>query len=336
MSNNQIIDEVIAKMSDKLTPDQLTLLEANMIISFRGMKVEKECYDLALNARDWEWYLKRFRATKRLQNCSEGTIGQYEFTLSKLREYVPKNPQDISTDDIKYFLAMFGDRQAATTGKDISKSYLNNARNNLSSFFGWMHDEGYRSTNPVRNVPIIKTPKVMRHAYSGADMEKLKFNAHSVRDKAFLYFLDATGCRVGEAISVNRADINFDLRTILIYGQKGKAEREVCFNEETAFWLKEYLNTRTDEDPALFVKARSPHTRLTKTGAEHIVREIGKTAGVHAYPHRFRRTMITRCNRRGMQLQDIQTLAGHVNATTTQIYIDMQKEGVRAAYDRCS
>lgn len=334
--SNPIIDQVIMKMSDKLTPDQLTLLEANLIISFQGKKVEEECTELATTVRGWDWYISRFRATKRLKNCAEGTIDQYGFTLEKFREYVPKNPLDVTTDDIKYFLAVFGDREAITSGKQISKSYINNTRNNLSSFFGWMHDEGYMTTNPVRSVPIIKVPRIMRHAYSGEDMEKLKANATTVRDKAFIYFLDATGCRIGEAISVNRNDINWNTHSIVIYGQKGKAEREVCFTEEAGYWLKEYLKSRTDDDDALFVKSRKPNTRLTKTGGEHVIREIGNACGVHAYPHRFRRTMITRCNRRGMQLQDIQILAGHVNATTTQIYIDMAKQSVRDAYARCN
>ena len=336
MSNNQIIDNVLAKMSDKLSSDQLTLLEANLIISFQGMKVEQECTALAPAPRDWEWYLSRFRATKRLKNCSEGTIAQYDYTINKFREYVPKNPLDVNTDDVKYFLAMFGDRETVTSKKPISKSYINNAKNNLSSFFGWMHDEGYLPTNPVRNVPTIKIPKVIRHAYSGADMESMKSIAKSTRDMAFIHFLDATGCRISEAISIDRADINWDTRTIVIYGMKGKAEREIMFTEECAYWLKKYLAERTDEDPALFVKARAPHSRLTKTGGEHIIRELGKAAGVHAYPHRFRRTMITRCDRRGMPLQQIQALAGHVNPATTQVYIDMATQSIRSAYDRCN
>lgn len=334
--SNPIIETVISKMSDKLTTDQLTLLEANLIISFQGMKVERECTDLVPATKDWEWFLSRFRATKRLKNCAEGTISQYEYTINRFREYVPKVPTDVQTDDIKYFLAVFGERETTTTKKKVSKTYLNNAKNNLSSFFGWMHDEGYISKNPVRNVPTIKVPRTIKHAYSGEDMEKLKAASCSLRDKAFVYFLDATGCRIGEALSVNRDDINWDTRAIVVYGTKGKAEREVMITEEAAYWLKAYLNSRDDDEPALFVKAKRPHTRLTKTGGEHIIRELGRASNVHAYPHRFRRTMITRCNKRGMPLQDIQALAGHTNATTTQIYIDMAKASIRSAYDRCN
>lgn len=338
MSNqsNAVIDNVLARMSDQLTPDQLTLLEASLIVSLRGMTVEQECTDLAPSVRDWEWFLSRFRANKRLKNCSEGTIELYEYAIKKLREYVDKPPQEYEENDVKYFLSVYGSQISPLTKRVPSKTYLNNLKNELGSFFGWMHDEGYIAKDPVRNIPMIKAPKIMKKAYSGEDMERMKANARSVRDKAFIYFLDATGCRIGEALSVDRDMINWDSRTIIIYGQKGKAEREVIFTEEAGYWLKEYLQQRTDEDPALFVRAKAPHSRLTKTGGEHIIRELGKASGVHAYPHRFRRTMITRCDRRGMPIQTIRALAGHTNVATTQIYIDMNKEAVRASYERCS
>lgn len=338
MSNQSsaVIDNVLARMSDHLAPEQLTLLEASLIVSLRGMTVETECTELTPVVRDWEWFLSRFRANKRLKNCAESSISQYEYAIGKLREYVNKNPQEYEENDIKYFLSMYGSQVSPLTKRPPSKGYLNNLRNDLGSFFGWMHDEGLIAKDPTAGIPMIKAPKIMKKAYSGEDMERMKANARSVRDKAFIYFLDATGCRIGEALSVNRDMINWNNRTIIIYGTKGKAEREVIFTEEASYWLKEYLQQRTDEDPALFVKARAPHTRLTKTGGEHIIRELGKVAGVHAYPHRFRRTMITRCDRRGMSLQDIRALAGHANVSTTQIYIDMNKEAIRASYERCS
>lgn len=334
--SREIIDQVLARMSDKLTSDQLTLLEANMIISMHGMTVEREHTELAVQNRNWEWYLSRFRATKRLKNCTESTLRQYEYAINKLREYVPKMPQDMRGDDIKYFLAVFGDRNTVTSKKPVSKTYINNMKNNLGSFFAWMYDEGYISKNPVKTIPVIKINKTIRHAYNGEDMEKMKSAARNVRDMALIYFLDATGCRISEAISINKDDINWERRSVVVRQTKGKADREVLFTEECAYRLREYLKAREDDDPALFVKEKAPHSRLTKSGAEYIVRTIGQATGVHAYPHRFRRTMITRCNRRGMPLQDIQTLAGHTNAQTTQIYIDMAKESVRSEYERCS
>ena len=334
--SSTVIDNVVAKMSDKLTADQLTMLEATLIVSLRGMRVEQECTAIAPAVRGWDYFLQRFRATKRLKNCAESTLSQYDYAIEKLREYVPKNPQDIETNDIKYFLSMYGSQPSKLTKKLPSKTYINNLKNDLSAFFIWMHGEGYISTNPVSGVPTIKVPKTMKHAYTGEDMERMKDAAKLVRDKALLYFLDATGVRISEAMAIDRDQICWETRSIIIYGTKGKAERQVLFTEECAYWLKQYLESRTDDNPALFVKKIKPDSRLSKGGAEHIIRELGKQLGIHAHPHRFRRTMITRCNRRGMSLQEIQSLAGHTNASTTQIYIDMQRESVRAAYAKCS
>jgi site-specific recombinase XerD len=323
-------------MSDKLTPDQLTMLEATLIVSLRGMTVEKECTALVESPHNWDWYLSRFRATKRLKNCAESTLKQYDYALGKLREYVGKNPQEYEENDIKYFLSMYGSQVSPLTKMTPSKTYINNLKNDINAFFSWMADEGYISKNPVKGIPKIKVPKTMKHAYNGSDMEKMKSAARNVRDLALIYFLDATGVRVSEAVSIDRDSINWDRMSIVIYGTKGKAEREVLFTEECAYRLRQYLGTRDDDNPALFVKSKAPHSRLTKNGAEYIIAEIGKSVGIHAHPHRFRRTMITRCNRRGMTLQDIQSLAGHTNASTTQIYIDMQGDAVRASYARCS
>lgn len=338
MSNqaNVVIDKVIANMSDKLNNEQLTYLEATLLVSLRGMHVEQECTELVTQQNGWDYYLSRFRATKRLKNCSESTLRQYDYAIRKLREYIPKQPQEIETNDIKYFLGVYGAQPSKLTKKLPSKTYINNLRNDISAFYMWMHEEGYIGTNPVAGIPEIKVPKIMKHAYSGEDMERMKDAAKTIRDKALLYFLDATGVRVSEAISIDRDQINWDSRSIIIYGTKGKAERVILFTEECSYWLKRYLESRTDNDPALFVKNKKPNSRLTKTGAEYIIRELGKSLNIHAHPHRFRRTMITRCNKRGMGLQEIQALVGHTNASTTQIYIDMQNSAIKASYERCS
>lgn len=333
--NEIVIDKVIASMSDKLSSDQLTMLEATLIISLRGMIVEQEHTELSTVTQGWDWYLSRFRATKRLKNCAESTLKQYDYALKKLREYVSKNPQEIEENDIKYFLAVYGSQVSPITKKLPSKIYINNLKADINAFYSWMFEEGYIGKNPCKNIPDAKVPKVIKHAYSGEDMEKMKSIAReNIRDMALLYFLDATGCRISEAISVDKDQINWNRRSIIIYGTKGKAEREVLFTEECEYWLKEYLKTRTDDNSALFVKKNKPNSRLTKSGAECIISQLGKKIGIHAHCHRFRRTMITRCNRRGMSLQNIQSLAGHTNANTTKIYIDMQNESIRASYNQ--
>ena len=111
---------------------------------------------------------------------------------------------------------------------------------------------------------------------------------------------------------------------------KGGKERRVYINEKTNLYLKEYLQGRTDTDPALFVSLKGGHERLSKSGIEDIIRRIGKRANVEkAHPHRFRRTALTNALNRGMPLQEAMILAGHSKPETTMRYCTVDQEAVQ-------
>ena len=107
-------------------------------------------------------------------------------------------------------------------------------------------------------------------------------------------------------------------------------EEKVPLTAEEEAYLKEYLESRKDNDPALFVGSKKPNSRLTKTGIEDIIRRIGEKAGVeNAHPHRFRRTALTNALNRGMPLQEAMIFAGHAKSETTMRYCTVNQEGVR-------
>ncbi len=94
--------------------------------------------------------------------------------------------------------------------------------------------------------------------------------------------------RVGELVKLNRTDINFNERSCIVFG-KGSSEREVYFDARTKIHLWQYLNSRTDDNPALFVSLRSPHKRLEIGGVEFLLRKLGRIAAIeNVHPHRFR------------------------------------------------
>lgn len=322
--HDTIIRSVMERMDGTLTQEQKTLLEAALIVSLKDTVIVSNSREHA----DWEWYTERFYQQKRMIGCAESSLKQYLMTLHELRKVLNKNPAEITGNDIRAFLLYVEPK--------ISKTTLNNKLRNLSSFFEWMCDEEYIIRNPCKGIPAIRVTKKVKKAFSGEDLEKMRDGANNLRDKALQYFLDSTGCRISEAVSVNRDDINFDTRSLIVYGSKGKAEREVLFTDECAYHLKMYLQSRTDDCEALFVTRLSPHRRLAAAGAQKALKTIGARVGVKAYSHRFRRTMITRCSRRGMPMGEIQRLAGHVNPQTTQIYIDMDSRTVRSSYQRLS
>ena len=178
-------------------------------------------------------------------------------------------------------------------------------------------------------VESIKVEKKIRKPYTDEERERMLRKCSSLRDKALLEFLYSTAVRVSELSEINREDIRYANKELIVYG-KGAKERTVYINERTNMYLKEYLESRKDNDPALFVGSKKPNSRLTKTGIEDIIRRIGEKAGVeNAHPHRFRRTALTKALNRGMPLQEAMIFAGHAKSETTMRYRTVNQEGVR-------
>lgn len=147
--------------------------------------------------------------------------------------------------------------------------------------------------------------------------------------------LYSTAGRIGEVVAINRNDVDFYRKEIVIWGQKGKKERTVYLTDGCIYHLKKYLDSRTDDNPALFVSLRKPYNRIGKNGIEAMLRKLGLEAGIHAHPHKFRRTMLTDGGARGIPLQELQAYAGHTKADTTMLYISVKEDAVKASFMRC-
>lgn len=178
-------------------------------------------------------------------------------------------------------------------------------------------------------VEDIKVEKIIRKPFSDEERERMLRGCDTLRDKAMLEFMYSTAVRVSELARLNREDIRFGTKDLIVYGKGGK-ERKVYLNDRTNMYLREYMQSRSDSNPALFAGIKAPHNRLTKSGIEDIVRRIGQRAGVEkAHPHRFRRTAITNALNRGMPLQEAVWFAGHVKPETTLRYATEDQEAVQ-------
>ena len=325
---NELIQAILSDMKEILTGEQLTKLDAVLTIRCHGYRLEKECTDVTVADNQWHRVIMKYLACKRLENCSEGTIRSYGLALTKMFETIGKKLTEITTDDIRYYLALY--RQ----NRGVSASYLDTLRRYLRAFFEWANDEGYISYNPVRQVKRVKVPKKIKKPYSPEELEMLKRSAETERDLALIEVMYSTAGRVGEISALNRSDVHISDRECIIYGQKGKKERKVYLTPESCYHLRKYLESRTDDNPALFVGLRSPHKRLDKTAIQSMVHKLGLHCGIHAHPHKFRRTMLTDCSARGMSLQEIQAYAGHCSPETTMEYITVKEDSVRASFNR--
>lgn len=261
---------------------------------------------------DSEDLLRFFLDAKRVEGKSEKTLSRYSYILKRLQTGTGVPFSRMTVHHIRGFYS-------AERARGIASSTLEGNRQVYSSFFGWLTREGLIQHNPMVNLASIKQPKVVRKPFDAAELAKLEKAAEDPRDRALIAFLESTGCRVSEICQMNTEDIEESNNSLIVHG-KGDKERRVWFDKETAMWLEEYLLTRTDSDPALFIGRTGK--RLTPDGIRCILNRIAARAGVeNVHPHRFRRTRATTLINRGMAVQDVATVLGHSKLDTTMRYI---------------
>lgn len=324
----EFIATVLEKMGNHISPEQATVLEWTLSVILDDYQMEKESHEIVPYDGNAEKIVRRFLTVKHLAGCSEHTVKTYQFHLQKLALNLRCPLQDLDTNDLRCFLAAYKEK------RKVSNVTLENMRLCLSSFFGWLYEEGLIKKNPMRRIGRIKADKVIKKPFSGEEMERIRMNCQRERDLAILEFLYSTGVRVSEAVRLNRDQINFNQSECVVFGKGGK-ERTVYLNSKACIHLRRYLDSRTDDNPALFVGIKKPHQRLSKEGIEAILRGIGRSSGVdHVHPHRFRRTMATNALNRGMPVQEVRQLLGHEKMDTTMIYCTVSQEGVRLSHKK--
>lgn len=316
------IMEVLRRMQTALQEGQLNELKNVLNMVFAGCELAENT-DLQVVDRSWLGDLEDFLVSKALEGESPETVNRYRYELNRLLSYVNKSVSDILPGDISGYMRMY------KKIRQVSNQTLKNVRTVYSSFFTWLRDRGRIRKNPMMLVEDVKVESVIRKPYSDEDREKMFRACTTLRDKAMLEFLYSTAVRVSELARLDRKDIRFGTKDIIVYG-KGAKERRVYLNDRTNMYMREYLQSRTDDNPALFVGVRIPHGRMTKAGIEDAIRRIGRRAGVEkAHPHRFRRTALTNALNRGMPLQEAMLMAGHAKPETTMRYCTVDMEAVQ-------
>ena len=186
--------------------------------------------------------------------------------------------------------------------------------------------------SPVRRIHKIRTETVVKETYTDENIEIMRDNCKEIRDLAMIDLLNSTGMRVGELVRLNISDINFNERECIVFG-KGSKERVVYFDARTKIHLQNYLDSRTDNNPALFVSLKSPHERLKIGGVEVRLREFGRQLGINkVHPHKFRRTLATMAIDKGMPIEQLQQLLGHRKIDTTLQYAMVKQSNVKIAH----
>lgn len=296
-----LITDIIQGMLPYLNNAQSKRLQEILQSTFTNYEITSSTVEAKEAEQD---FVELFLAAKRIEGCSEKSLKYYEATITTMIKTINKNVKYIVTDDIRGYLTEHQQK------KGLSKVTIDN----------------------IRRIHKVKTGTNIKETYSDETLEIMRDNCNELRDLAIIDMLASTGMRVGEMVLLNRNDIDFNERECIVFG-KGSKERIVYFDARTKIHLQNYLESRNDNNPALFVSLKSPHERLKIGGIEARLREFGKKLGLNkVHPHKFRRTLATVAIDKGMPIEQLQQLLGHRKIDTTLQYAMVKQSNVKIAH----
>lgn len=319
-------------------------VKEEMYIILSGYDVANRSTELSVMCEDRNQSLiKKFIISKTVKGCSERTVKLYSTELPKILEKIGKAADEICSDDIRLYLAkrLRVDKVSATTA--------NNELRYLGSFFKYLLDEEIIGKNPVTKVERIKNKKKEADTFSELEVERIRECIKDERNKAIIELLFSTGCRVSELVNIKLTDM--DGNKILVHG-KGNKDRIVYINPKALVSIEKYICLRNDNNPYLFPAGTFGESRKARTGwwknpelvsdghitissIEELTKRIGKKLGIiPSNPHKFRKTCATLALKRGMPIEQVSRMLGHEQISTTQIYLNIDREETEAYHKK--
>ena len=314
--------------------DKLSNIKALLYMNLSHLQFYKEETSISTQLDCSDELVHRFLASMIVRGCTEKSVKTYYQEYKTFFGVVNKSVFDITTNDIRNYLAHC---KLVRKNSDIT---INNRISMLRNLFNWLVEEEYIDKSPMLRVKENKTEHKVKEVFSDEQITVIRDIAlkKNVRDIAIIDFLYRTGVRISELVSLNRDDIDFVGRQCVVYG-KGRKERPVYLNGEAVVHLKEYLNSRTDDSPALFVSLRRPHKRLTDDGVRYMLRSLGKCDGrintIQKNPHKWRRQFVTELLEKDAPITLVADLVGHSSISTTKSnYANYSKLKAKEAHRR--
>lgn len=324
---NQLIAEITRQMIPFLDNSQMEQLQDVLQHCMWNVQIIDKPDSLIVQEKESNLdLLNMFISAKRVEGCSEKTLRYYETSIKRLFSAVDCHVTHMQTDDLRNYLSDYQQES------QCSKSNIDNIRRIMSSFFTWLEDENYIIKSPVRRIHKIRSSQTVKETYSDEALETMRDQCGCLRDLAMIDLLASTGMRVGELVRLNIDDIDFENRECVVFG-KGSKERPVYFDARTKIHLKNYIDSRIDDNPALFVSLLYPFERLEISGIEVRLRKLGQRLGItKVHPHKFRRTLATRAIDKGMPIEQVQQLLGHAKIDTTMQYAMVNQNNVKISH----
>lgn len=321
MDNEKMIKEVLKEIKDEtISKEELKVILYNIIRNYTVSKNQIEEYDFSQ-------IIKSYAIDMASLNYSKNTIKNKMYTIKDMFRFVNKDIHNITLVDLKAYLNY--------KKENCKSSSVNSLITTIKTFFTWCYDEEYIENNPSKKLKKIKQEYLIREPLSIENIERLRINCQTDRERALIEFLLSTGMRVSEIQRLNISDLNFDSNKLKILG-KGNKERIVLFNDRSKLYLKEYLTNRKGIDDALFTSEKSPYRRLGIRAIQKILKDISdrKNFTTHVFPHKLRHTFATNMFHQGVDLKTVQFLLGHKSITTTQIYVKTNINDITYKYNK--
>lgn len=326
----RFVNEFVATLSNQISDDALRLVNQKLTIFVSN-------YDIAqreTNIVPYTGYLPEcyqiYFVTRKIEGLSVKSLELYNMVLKDFFLKMNKKLEEITTNDIRLYL------YTVQETRKVCNSTLEGRRVIIHSFLEWAANEGYIGSNPCRNIKPIKFERPKRKPLTEIEMEQVRKSCRTLKDKAIVEMFYSTGCRVTELERLDILDVNFQTKEVYLFG-KGDKHRLSYLNARAEVAILDYLKSRTDDNPALFVSDRKPYDRMKKEAIERRVRLLGESSGIgrRVYPHLIRHTTATRGLDRGMAVEEIQQILGHANISTTMIYAEVSRENVKNSHKRC-
>ena len=236
-----------------------------------------------------ENYVNSRKAERGLTNWGEQWI---ETTLPKFAIALARNGKSLLTatrNDVRDFLS-------TVNGVWNRHSYFRVIR----AFFNWLEREDSVKISPCYKMQAPKTPKLVMPRPTLPEIKKLVDVALTARDKAIILMMVDTGFRKGELAGIRLTDVNWEARTIKVWG-KGAKERVGKFSDTTERYLREHLAS---------YRPNGNIWGLNYYGIASMLSRLEKATGITCNPHSFRRAWAIESIKSGVNLLDVQVLGG--------------------------
>ncbi|MCM3573271.1 tyrosine-type recombinase/integrase [Mesobacillus subterraneus] len=308
-----------------LAPEiEMQKLEVRLEEVLSNYEIHRKAYrDIENDLQD---KIEVFLSSRKIEGLSQLTLDGYKIELGNFAKYIDKPVVQVSTSDIRKYLAHNTKWMMSTVDRKLSV---------LKSFFGWLVREELLLRDPSAKIKAPKKPKRLPKGLSKEELEIVRESCENLREKALMEVMYSTGCRLSEIRNMRIDDLNIQDMSINVIG-KGDKERMVYLNFKALHQLRKYLKARTDDCPYLFVTERRPIRQTSKRNIERIIDRIEQRAKISKKltPHTFRHTFATQAMENGAELTDVQHLLGHEDPATTLVYAHVTEERKRQAHKR--